>query len=275
MNTFGKSAVATTLAFALAGCGGGGSDPTSPSATVDAAAVDNSAASRYVMPRHAVLDGKNLEQWTFSYWEWVTGVRGVPDGINPLETDCRGVADGIRSILDNSGGPHVLYWTTTTLPTFSYAQALTQVCNQSANVIPAGTYIFLATLQSLSYEYGLPSRATAASETASVEQGHTIQDVFVTIDGKRVTPYSVVTSQFTAETGYRNFFGSGPPPNPPSPVTGVGGGYYVIVKPLPPGPHTIHYGGTFNLPAEYLSPSFPAEVDAIDVTLLITVGAAP
>ena len=52
--------------------------------------------------------------------------------------------------------------------------------------------------------------------------------------------------------------------------TAVADGYFLLLEPLPAGPHTIHYGGKFHIPAGVLGPD---PVDIVkDTTLLITVG---
>lgn len=59
-----------------------------------------------------------------------------------------------------------------------------------------------------------------------------------------------------------------PPPLTGGSGTGVGDGYFFMLKPLPPGPHTIHYGGRFHIPANAGGP-----FDIVkDTTLMITVG---
>ena len=71
-----------------------------------------------------------------------------------------------------------------------------------------------------------------------------IINVFCEVDGvvlKKINSYRVTSPQFsfTAPTPwlFGDIGGTG---------TSVGDGYYVFVAPLPPGQHTIHYGGEFH-----------------------------
>ncbi|MBP0595067.1 hypothetical protein J8I87_36515 [Paraburkholderia sp. LEh10] len=149
-----------------------------------------------------------------------------------------------------------------------------ETCDQSATVIPAGTSIFLSTLDDEASSLDDPAtpfnQTTPEGQLAVARQfADYIQDLFVSIDGvplKDVTAYRTTTDQFkfTAPTPWV-FSPNGTGGN----GTAVGDGYFFMLKPLSPGPHTIHYGGRFHIPASV----FGIPVDIIkDTTLMITVG---
>jgi hypothetical protein len=108
-----------------------------------------------------------------------------------------------------------------------------------------------------------PFFATSASDqqqTATSFAGD-ISDLFCFIDGVQVediSAYRATTGQFSLSAPtpwvFNQAGGNG---------TAVADGYFLMLRPLTPGPHTIHYGGTFHT----------ADDVPKDVTLLITVGA--
>jgi hypothetical protein len=274
-----SSAIVATIAVALTGCGGGGTDgAASPAIANNAAinsadtAVDKSAAqfaNEAVVPRHARFEGKTYRQWVVSFWQWANMIDSGPFFPNPLINCTRPISAG------QSG--NVWYWATPS----SYFHALDvpntpQTCDQSANVIPAGTSILLATLHTFSSTLlppGAYTPTTAAGEQVIANRfADRIQDLFVTIDNVTVTDvtaYRVATDQFTFTAALRWVFGM--PEYIYGTGTGVADGYYLILKPLPTGSHTIHYGGRFHYLTGDFGPEAPPDY-VVDVTLLITVG---
>lgn len=276
-----SSAIAATIAVILTGCGGGGTDRPASTAAADAlvnpadtaskrsvaqAGTDNTA----IVPRHTRFEGKTYRQWVTSFWQWVNTIDNGPFLPNPLLNCTRPISAG------QSGT--VWYWATPS----SYFHALDVpntplTCDQSANVIPADTSILLATLDTFSSTLlppGVYTPTTAAGEQAIANRfADRIQDLFVTIDNvpvTDVTAYRVATDQFTFTAALRWVFGI--PEDIYGTDTAVADGYYLILKPLSAGSHTIHYGGRFHyLPGDFGSAAPPPDY-LVDVTLLITVG---
>ncbi|WP_316150587.1 hypothetical protein [Cupriavidus sp. BIC8F] len=115
-----------------------------------------------------------------------------------------------------------------------------------------------------------PFFATTAADQLAIAQkfANYIQDLFVTIDGvpvTNVTAYRITTDQFSFSAPtpwiFNKVGGNG---------TAVADGYFLLLKPLSAGTHTIHYGGTFRIPAGVLG--HKAVTIPKDVTLLITMG---
>ncbi|MEM5383680.1 hypothetical protein VSR68_08760 [Paraburkholderia phymatum] len=276
------SAIIATIAVALTGCGGDGTDGAASPAvanhavinSVDAA-VNNSAAhagsaNHQVVPRYARFERKTYRQWVVSFWQWVNMIDNGPFFPNPLISCTRPISSG------QSG--KVWYWATPS----SYFHALSvpntpQTCDQSANVIPAGTSLLLATLDTFSSTLlppGTYTPGTAAGERVIADRfADRIQDLFVTIDNAPVTDvsaYRVATDQFTFTAALRWVFGL--PEHVYGTGTAVADGYYLLLKPLPTGSHTIHYGGRFHYLAGDFGPGAPPPDYVVDITLLITVG---
>ncbi len=251
--TLQASAIVATLVTALAGCGGGDSGAATGSAVAHSAAPPAGSINPQVVPHNASYRGKTYSQWEASFWQWALALP-----IGPLPHP---FADCTRPISAGQSG-NVWYWSAPDIPN--------ETCDQSATVIPAGTSIFLSTLDDEASSLDAPpfNASTAAGQLAIAQQfANYIQDLFVTIDGipvTDVTAYRTTTGQFTFNAPTPWIFnttgGSG---------TGVGDGYFFMIKPLPPGQHTIHYGGRFHIPASV----FGTPVDIIkDTTLMITVG---
>ncbi|WP_336596467.1 hypothetical protein [Paraburkholderia bengalensis] len=145
-----------------------------------------------------------------------------------------------------------------------------EVCDQSATIIPSGTPIFLSTLDDEASSLDAPpfNDTTAAGQLAIAQQfANYIEDLFVTVDGvpvTDVTAYRTTTAQFTFDA---------PTPwisNTTGGIgTGVGDGYFLMLKLFSPDPHTIHYGGRFHIPESVFG--MPVDI-AKDTTLMITVG---
>jgi hypothetical protein len=136
--------------------------------------------------------------------------------------------------------------------------------------IPPGKAIFLTTLDVEASALDAPPffATTATGQTAIAQQfANYIQDLFVTIDGvplANVTAYRTTTSQFSFSAPtpwiFNTVGGNG---------TSVGDGYFLMLQ-LPPGTHTIHYGGTFKIPKDVVG--HKAVAIPKDVTLLVRMG---
>jgi hypothetical protein len=280
--TLRSSTIVVTIAAVLTGCGGAGTDGAASPAVANNAVINSAdtavkhstaqagSANREVVPRHIRFDGKTYSQWVVSFWQWVNSIDNGPFFPNPLINCTRPISSG------QSG--KVWYWATPS----SYFHALSvpntpQTCDQSANVIPAGTSLLLATLDTFSSTLlppGTYAPTTAAGERVIANRfADRIQDLFVTIDNVPVTDVSafrVATDQFTFSTPLRWVFGS------PGHIYGTGtaaaDGYYLLLKPLPTGSHTIHYGGRFHYLTGDFGPGEPPPDYVVDITLLITVG---
>ncbi|MBB5507785.1 hypothetical protein [Paraburkholderia atlantica] len=253
------SAIVISIAAALTACGGGGSDSAGESAVAHKAAPPAASASPHVVPLNARFRGKTYAQWEASFWQWALA---LPLGPLPHPfNDCTN-----RPISAGQTG-NVWYWSAPDLPD--------QICNQSANVIPAGTAIFLTTLdvEASSLDPEPFYAATAAGQRAIAHQfANYIQNVFVSVDDvpiANVSAYRTMTDQFpfTAPTPWV-FDPTGTGGN----GTAVGDGYFLLLEPLSAGSHKIHYGGNIHIPAGVLGPD-PVDIPK-DVTLLITVGSS-
>ncbi|OAJ62770.1 hypothetical protein A6V36_20585 [Paraburkholderia ginsengiterrae] len=251
----GISAILVSLATALAACGGGGSDGAAPASVANNSVTKAAVTSTQIVPPNETFEGKTYPLWEAAFWQWALALPVNDPTLPHPFNDCNN-----RPISAGQSGD-VWFWS---------APEATVVCNQSATIIPAGKAIFLTTLDIEASSLDAPPffATTAAGQLAIAQQfANYIQDLFVTIDGvpvANVTAYRTTTVQFTftAPTPwiFNTVGGSG---------TSVGDGYFLMLQ-LPPGAHTIHYGGTFNIPKGVLG--HKAVTIPMDVTLLVTMG---
>ncbi|MXN73298.1 hypothetical protein GR157_00925 [Burkholderia sp. 4701] len=259
--TLHTSAIVISLAMILAGCGGGDSGGTAATAMAALNAAPPSGFQNLpVVPHDATFQGKTYSEWEVSFWQWALAIPLPPDSpyMHPF-TDCTN-----RPISAGQSG-NVWYWSAPDLPD--------EICNQSATIIPAGTSIFLTMLDVEASSLDDPTtpfhQTTAAGQTATAKSfASDIRDVFCTIDGvpvENVTAFRTLTAPFSFSAPTPWVFGS-----VGGSGTAVGDGYFLLLKPLSAGSHTIHYGGKFRIPPGVFGPT-AVEIPK-DVTLLITVG---
>lgn len=241
------SAIAAVLTTGLVGCGGGDNGTGGGSAVAHVSGSAAAVAAPYVIPPDAKFRGKTYAEWEALSWQWALA---LPKAGHPFLSCSAG-----RRISDDQTG-NVWFWA---------APTATVKCDQRSTIIPANTAIFLTTLDAEASSLEAPPfGATKYEDQLRIARQFAdyIQDLFVIIDGQQVpsvTAYRFATAQFifTAPTPW--IFG-----DTGGMGTSVGDGYFYMLH-LPPGPHTIEYGGTFNYPP----PDGPVKMD---VTLLVTVG---
>lgn len=249
------SAIITAVASALTGCGGGDSGAATGSAVARDSVTTAAVATTQVVPPNGTFEGRTYAQWETAFWQWALALPVNDPTLPHPFNDCNN-----RPISAGQSGD-VWYWS---------SPDAVEVCNQSATIIPPGKAILLTTLDVEASSLDAPPffATTAAGQLAIAQQfANYIQDLFVTIDGvpvANVTAYRATTQQFTftAPTPwiFNTVGGTG---------TAVGDGYFLMLQ-LPPGSHTIHYGGTFVIPKGVVS--HKAVTIPKDVTLLITMG---
>lgn len=250
------STIIISIATALNGCGGGGDSSGSASAGVTSASVTPAAVSSpQIVPPNGTFEGQTYAQWETAFWQWALALP-----LAPLPHPFAKCNYFERPISAGQTGD-VWFWS---------SPDAVETCDQSAIVIPAGKAILLTTLdvEASSLDAAPFFATTAAGQLAIAQQfANYIQDLFVIIDGvpvANVTAYRATTSQFpfTAPTPwiFNTVGGNG---------TAVGDGYFFMLQ-LPPGPHTIHYGGKFDIPAGVVAHK-PVTITK-DVTLFITMG---
>lgn len=250
------SAIVISVATAFTGCGGDSGSAVGSAVARDAVA-SAAVTNTQIVPPNGTFEGQTYAEWAASFWQWALALPVNDPTLPHPFNDCT------RPISAGQTGD-VWYWSAPDSPN--------QMCNQSATIIPAGKAIFLTMLDVEASSLDDPPffATTAAGQQAIAEKFFSrIGNLFCTIDNVPVTNLTT----YHAET--RQFHFHAPTPwifeNTGGNGTSVGEGYFLMLQ-LPPGSHTIHYGGTIHLLANDLYPGSPAFDIVKDVTLLLTMG---
>jgi hypothetical protein len=197
-----------------------------------------------VLPPWSHPYGKSYGEWSAVWWQYIAS---VPKADNPLLDDT-----GAKCGVQQSG------------PVFFLGGAYTRggdehkaVADRTQCTVPAGKALFFPILNTwcLDPDYW---------ENGCKQPMDQVTGMFAEVDGKKIegldsatTKYRVTVHGFTMNVPKDNIFGD--------PTGGVwpnraGDGVYLMLAPMRPGPHTIHFGGK--------SPAFNFE---LDVTYHLTV----
>jgi len=198
-----------------------------------------------VAPPNSKPYGKTYNQWTAEWWKYVMG---IPASTNPL-ADANGAHCG-----DGQSGPVFFLVGTTGGP------AVRNDC-----VVPVGKSILFPIINVIS---AVPEDGRTADEIRSLAtwyESH-VDDVRATVDG---VDLQNLLSDYRFPSPIFAFDGASPGIFNPSYEghrdIAFSDGWWVMLKPLTPGPHKIHFYGHQSVPEWGL-------VFSIDVTYNLTVG---
>ena len=221
-----------------------------------------SAASREVLaqqnpdivPPHQAVGGMTYSQWSAAWWQWLLAIpfgKGLPSPtFYSTGKDCG----------TNQSGP-VWYLTG---PAAGSVGGVTEKCT-----VPAGKYIFIPILNAECSTYEAPDGVYPSSKTGPgcTDEGtckacaKSLADLIApssliaSVDGIPVSDLQTASSPFRVQSPFfqfsvptENFFATDSPPLSGSGSgMSVSDGYWLMIMPLPPGPHTIHVQGNFVL----------------------------
>jgi hypothetical protein len=173
--------------------------------------------------------GRSYEQWAAAWWIWALA---QPASSSPI-TDPTGA-----QCARGQGGP---VW----FLAGAFGGAVTRECQ-----VPAGKALLFPVVNSPWIGFNdPPEHQTEEYIREQASASHFATNLHASVDGVAVADVSRYLEDsviFEAPVPADNFFGL-----PGGFVTGpnVDSGYYLVVRPLPPGPHTIRFGG--NLPPDF------------------------
>jgi hypothetical protein len=204
-----------------------------------------SATAQTILPPGSVVEGKTIAEWTQDWWTWWFSFPAAiePFGDEPLTDE---VGD---HAYDGQSGP-VFFINGVTGPTESGPVTRTFLVPAGKHLLlPFITFIFVA------------SAGEACEDTApAVEMGIDGVDLlFLEIDGVEIPEATLAlhresTGCFEIEVKAAGNGGNEPPGFYPN---SYASGYWVMIPPLPPGPHTIHAIGAHS--------GFNVSIDVTDV----------
>jgi hypothetical protein len=193
-------------------------------------------AQAQVLPNDAVVDGKTIGEWSAEWWKWMLP---ISTNHNP-ELDTNGA---FASVGQPEGGVFLIAGDLGILPG-AYTRTFT---------VPEGKYLFLPlTLYEADNVDSCPPcysveelRQQAAAIIDDTKELHATldgTDIPNLFDHRAISPvFNVLYTN--ADNIHTVAFGH--------PVTGlidpmVCDGYWLMIAPLPLGPHTLHFGGSFS-----------------------------
>ena len=221
--------------------------------------------SQYVVPPDQLVDGKGYGDWSAAWWQWLLKIPYGPRLPNPA-----GYTTGAFCQVSQSGPVWFL-----TAPNPYPGTPVIEQCT-----VPAGQHIFLPMINADCSTYELPAGAYSPSNPTgpgcSTEGDCTkcaknnidlVTSLSATIDDTTVInpgSFRARSPFFQFSVPRSNFFATDSVP-----LSGAGSGmavsdgYWLMIKPLTSGKHTIHISGTIGLPGGNFTE---------DVTFHITVG---
>jgi hypothetical protein len=205
-------------------------------------------ASTGIDPTNTVVDGKDYSQWSAAWWQWAMSLPVVGPVPHPFTDDpAFDVSEGQTGSVWFLGAP---------------LDTAVRTCN-----IPEGKSLFVGLLNAEDSGLEDPG-STAADQLASAQfQADHIHDVSFSLDGvalANIGSYRVQSPQFTFTAPTPWLFGTNGGTS-----TSVSDGYFVMLDPLPPGTHTIHFSGNFHFATNEGDP-FDYDAD-LDMTYHLTV----
>jgi hypothetical protein len=193
------------------------------------AALADRPANAPVYPTTAKLFGKSYAQWSAQWWKWALArpVEGHP--FSEPGFDCNSANNG-------QSGP---VW-------FLALSALEDPLVERSCTIPADKAVFigLANAECSDLE-GLGATAAEQRDCAKFFADHiVVSSLFCTIDGQAVAnldAFRFLSPQFTFSAPTPWIFG-----NTGGTGTAVSDGYFLMLRPLSSGSHTLRCGGAFH-----------------------------
>ena len=172
--------------------------------------------------------GVSYEDWTIRFWQWLLP---IPEDRNPM-TDTTGEHCGEGQ---NSTSPVFFL-------VFSGGGSAVRTCD-----VPAGKAIFIPiNVVECSYAEFPGAKTEEELHTCAEEDESSNPGLFLSVDGrefKNLEKYRVHSRAFNVSFAENNVFATNP-----GPTRAVSDGYWVILEPLSPGKHDIHFKASLTNP---------------------------
>ncbi|HET6641084.1 MAG TPA: hypothetical protein VFG77_05725 [Nitrososphaeraceae archaeon] len=170
----------------------------------------------------------SYEDWTIKFWQWLLP---IPEDRNPM-TDTTGEHCGEGQ---NSTSPVFFL-------VFSGGGSAVRTCD-----VPAGKAIFIPiNVVECSYAEFPGAKTEEELHTCAEEDESSNPGLFLSVDGrefKNLEKYRVHSRAFNVSFAENNVFAT-----KPGPTRAVSDGYWVLLEPLSPGKHDIHFKASLTNP---------------------------
>jgi hypothetical protein len=176
------------------------------------------AADSYLLPPDEKVANTSQEDWSRAWWQWA----------GSFENSISPVADqtGEHCARKQSGDVWFLAGTYETKRTI-------RTCT-----VPKGKYLFFPLINYVVMPRGNRPTSCFAVTSSAARMTEQVSSLLLEIDGKRHGDLAV------HRQATRSCFDMGVSAEPPIPIyPSAANGYYVMLRPLPPGKHTLNFGG--------------------------------
>jgi len=182
-------------------------------------------AQSLIYPPNQPEFGSDMDEWSATWWEYILS---IPASRNPL--------------LDKSGhdcmlAQHGPVWFLAGSP---FGDPVTRTCS-----VPQDKALFFPILNLLDLNVGTQSANQLQAEIQGCMNAGTVSNLSLTVDGQGVaidSSFRIRSVTFAVVLPNQNLFGL--PSGTYSPA--VDDGYYVMLKPLSVGVHSVHFTGAFS-----------------------------
>jgi hypothetical protein len=208
-----------------------------------AGAQSPSPFSPMVHPPGAGLDGRSARDLAADWWQWALS---APEATHPIR-DTNGVHCGVGQ------GGNVWF-----LAGGFGSSKVRRVCT-----VPAGKTLFFPLVNMVYWPRNLPNYTCDRAKASAALNNDTAMDLFAEIDGQAVP--ALKSHRVTTDKCF-NAFGRIPADQRPyDAYPAASDGYWLMVKPLPPGVHRLKFGGRYNRN----SPEYGRMVQDIEYELVV------
>ena len=216
----------------------------------------NPLQAELILPGGSTVAGRTIGEWTADWWNWVGS---QPDATNPLLD-----LTGANANVNQSGPVFFVPGTRQGNPPITRTFS-----------VPGDKYLLVPLVNWIAANGADPPFASTLEEVHAITTGTVDPSkLFATVDGVPITDLAS-HREATPGTFTLTKIGSLPAIGPPGTYTDAAAdGYWLMLDPLGPGRHTLHFGGTTN---SYTTPtgSFTLNGFTLDVTAQLEVVPEP
>lgn len=174
-------------------------------------------------------NGLDYSEWAIEWWRWYLSIS---------KEDSPALDTTGESCTQNQNNPHVWFLAGT------FGGSAERECT-----VPSDKALFVPLINvACSYAYFPSLKTEEELRQCALEENESVYEKKLSIDGVEIRDldkYLVVSPAFNITLPDNNLWDV--PPN--TETTAVTAGYYILMKPLTPGDHTIQYGGAAGNPA--------------------------
>lgn len=181
----------------------------------------NNGLISQAFPRDSVVVGRAYGDWSAAWWQWVLSIPATSSPLFDNTVDCKTGQSGPVFFLAGNGGGS----------------------SERNCTVPSGKALFFPVLNQISTSFPAPLTLINEMRAANASAMDSATGMLVDLDGRQlndIPDFRVTSVTFDVTLPDNNLFGI------PSGEYGTAAddGYYVMLKPLSAGSHTLHFKGS-------------------------------